>query len=448
MAFDLGAVVGKMVLDRKDWDASVNKGLDDMDSMEKKTARMGENFKQTGRQISSLGTRIAMLGTLAMTPFALSIRTAAQENYSFQMRLNTMGDEIKRIQANFANAFLPVLDKFNNTLKGLNLSLDNFNPSLKETIFRFTGLSVVGLVVAGVLLKVAGALVQISPLVSVVGAAFAGWKIGEKISEMSGLNEALSGEDGLFTKMWMWLEEKKLLEKWESFIGIFRKKSIAGNIPTMDLGQIVVGGGGANKQLSDEGVKTFTWVDTFNRKMTEFSAGFQKSLKDAIVELSNFGKLGEDIAKRMATGMSDSISSLFFNVFSGQLSELKQVFADWGNSLLKMLSDVFAKIFMYYAIINPLTASFPGLKPAFGLAEGTNYVPYTGVYKLHAGEEVKPAKYSKENSETKPIMIYNMITPEAIAAAMSGEEGTGVIINAVTLSSLNNGPIRKEVKLR
>jgi len=41
-----------------------------------------------------------------------------------------------------------------------------------------------------------------------------------------------------------------------------------------------------------------------------------------------------------------------------------------------------------------------------------------------------------------------MITPEAIAAAMSGEEGTGVIINAVTLSSLNNGPIRKEVKLR
>jgi len=218
---------------------------------------------------------------------------------------------------------------------------------------------------------------KLYPLLTVTGAALTGWKIGEKITEMSGLNEALSGENGLFTKMWMWLEEKKLLEKWESFIGIFRKKSISGNMPTMDLGQIVVGGGGANKQLSDEGVKTFTWVDTFNRKMTEFSAGFQKSLKDAIVELSNFGKLGEDIAKRMATGMSDSISSLFFNVFSGQLSELKQVFADWGNSLLKMLSDVFAKIFMYYAIIT-IDSIFPWAKTGFRPRRGDELCPIYG----------------------------------------------------------------------
>jgi len=39
------------------------------------------------------------------------------------------------------------------------------------------------------------------PIVAAIGAAFAGWKIGRVVSEATGLDEALSGENGLFTKM-------------------------------------------------------------------------------------------------------------------------------------------------------------------------------------------------------------------------------------------------------
>ena len=58
---------------------------------------------------------------------------------------------------------------------------------------------------------VLGFKVSLGGLVGIAAAAFAGWKIGRLIGEVTGLDEALSGENGLFTKMWGWLiknEEK------------------------------------------------------------------------------------------------------------------------------------------------------------------------------------------------------------------------------------------------
>jgi len=46
------------------------------------------------------------------------------------------------------------------------------------------------------------------------------------------------------------------------------------------------------------------------------------------------------------------------------------------------------------------------------------------------------------------LTIYNLITPEAIAAAMAGKEGEGVIVNAININSLRNGIVRREVKRR
>lgn len=47
------------------------------------------------------------------------------------------------------------------------------------------------------------------PLALVAGAAFAGWKIGRVLSEMTGLDNLLSGPDGVFTKMFKWLDKNE-----------------------------------------------------------------------------------------------------------------------------------------------------------------------------------------------------------------------------------------------
>ena len=57
-------------------------------------------------------------------------------------------------------------------------------------------------------------------------------------------------------------------------------------------------------------------------------------------------------------------------------------------------------------------------------------------------------RYDSNREQAQRLTIYNMITPEAVAAAMSGKEGEGVIVNTINLNSLRNGVIRREVVKR
>ncbi len=85
---------------------------------------------------------------------------------------------------------------------------------------------------------------------------------------------------------------------------------------------------------------------------------------------------------------------------------------------------------------------------ASGFATGIDRVPYGGYYKLHEGEQVIP-KYSEHNNANtneQPLIIYNMITPEAVAMAMSSDHGKNVIVNTVSKDSMANGPTRKAIK--
>jgi len=49
--------------------------------------------------------------------------------------------------------------------------------------------------------------VSLGGVAGIAGAAFIGWNIGRVLGEVTGLDEALSGEEGLFTKMWEWLDK-------------------------------------------------------------------------------------------------------------------------------------------------------------------------------------------------------------------------------------------------
>ena len=51
-----------------------------------------------------------------------------------------------------------------------------------------------------------------------------------------------------------------------------------------------------------------------------------------------------------------------------------------------------------------------------------------------------------DGGRTIQLTILNQITPEAIAAAMSGPEGQGVIVNTINMDALNNGKVRRTIR--
>jgi len=54
----------------------------------------------------------------------------------------------------------------------------------------------------------------------------------------------------------------------------------------------------------------------------------------------------EAFAKQTASNMESAFSNLFFKAFTGELKSVKEVFADFGRSMLQMISQILAKIVM------------------------------------------------------------------------------------------------------
>lgn len=485
--FDAGAISAKITLDASAFNTTAKQVQSNVRDIGAEMQKFGQNIVQVGTQIGKLGSRFIMFGGMILAPLTLAMRQLSKENIIIKDKF----DELNRTFSDFGNTLsgyiIPYLDKLIDTIKSIEKWFNNLSSSNKKLIVDFMVLSGVILIVVGTGLKLTqlilllngqllimgGFLLKAIPLLQIfstfrfmglttdiiiliknmglaypaillVASAFAGWKIGEWIGKISGLNEALSGENGLFTKMFMWLDKHDLIGKMERFAVNIAKLSIKGLRlavpilpeikPTVDLGKIEI-------------VREEKSLDTLKSKLDKFWTGFGIGAKEAIEDLANFGKLGADVAKNTAQAMSRFFEDLFFNVFTGQLRDIQQVFIDFGNNILRILAQVFSRIIMFYTIIKPLSGIFGVSTSVLGFQEGTDRIPYTGVYRLHEGEKVVP-RYDSNREQAQRLTIYNMITPEAVAAAMSGKEGEGVIVNTINLNSLRNGVIRREVVKR
>jgi hypothetical protein len=486
--FDVGAIVGQIVLDKSKWDGSVSKVQNDVKNLSQRTEQMADSLASVGRGLSRFSTNLLFMGGTLISPLVLSLKNAAKESYDFQVQFDRLNNSFRNIQGDLARELLPKLEKLASIVEDMASNFEKLNPQTKSAAVNIVLFTSVALIMSGILGKiVANTMILISaltrfssvlltlipvmsifksfrlmglatdvgvlatnvgwlyPVVMAAGAAFAGWKVGEWISGISGLDEALSGENGLFTKMFIWLEKKGINEKLEKFKNLMvaiAPLNLANTLKNMNE-QAPAGIGGDLGTIHI--VKQITWMDELIKKGKEFSDGFGAGLKKVVVELSNFGTLGEDVAKRTATAMTNAFSNGFFNVITGQFENMKQVAADFGESLLKILSDILSRVMMYFLVLQPLTSNFTWLKPAFGMADGTNYVPFTGVYKLHAGEEVKPSAYVREdNNQKQNLTIQNLIVSESVAAAMATREGKNVIVNVIRMDAASNGTTRKE----
>lgn len=114
----------------------------------------------------------------------------------------------------------------------------------------------------------------------------------------------------------------------------------------------------------------------------------QKDMQAAIQNYKTWGDIMRGMATDTAQAMSRSFSDGFFNLFTGQLSSIKDMFADFGRSVLRILADVMAKLL----ITRTLGAAFP----AFNLL-GTMHAG--GVVRAHSGLAVDEVPIIAQSGE-------------------------------------------------
>ena len=148
--------------------------------------------------------------------------------------------------------------------------------------------------------------------------------------------------------------------------------------------------------------------------------------------------------------MERTSETFFLNAFRGHITSARDLFREFANMMVEGLARILAQWLTMRAFGMAMGGGWGGAMNVLGsFAEGTPYVPYTGVYKLHAGEKVTPRYNAQEDGgHDREIVINNMIAPSAIAQSMLSREGRNVIVNVIDENSLRNGQVRKTIGRR
>jgi len=80
-------------------------------------------------------------------------------------------------------------------------------------------------------------------------------------------------------------------------------------------------------------------------------------------------KAMEEFAKEAARNIQDAFAEFFFDVFSGELDNAKELFEDFGRTMLKTIANIIAQLLVVQAI-KAASAAFPGLGNLFALHQG------------------------------------------------------------------------------
>jgi hypothetical protein len=421
MAFDAGAIVGKMVLDKSDWDKSVGKVQIDFNNATARTRQLGEEMVSTSKRVGMVGTKMIMLGTTALAPIGLMVKQLSEHNVVLQSKLHDVSLGFQDLGAGMIRYVIPHIDNLSKMLRDLAGNFNQLPEPMKKFITDLVIVSSFTLIAAGTVLKLTMAirglwgnlilakigignmletlalLAMYHPVVAAITAitiALAGLVLSTKESREAflGLLDTMKNKVMGLANFWKNIGAGPVA----SISDVLTKGSFAVG---QKLAEWTAQGKNAFEELGKVWSDSFS-VDLGNIDVTGGGSGISKWQ-----EFSAFSE------------MSSTISNVFFDVMTFKFDNLQQVAADFGNAFLKMLADIFARIVMYFAIIEPLMIAFPELKPALALgsvaghAEGIDRVPYTGMYKLHADETVVP-KYDANNNGKQDV-AYNIYANDA-----------------------------------
>jgi len=369
----------KLVKDSKDASLAVGSSVDKvMDKTQEQIKRTQRGFESFGYGLRKLSSSLMIMGTMISAPFIASINVAAKTNAQIRLAMLGVTSSFRNLSEEIGNAALPLIEKFSEAIRKLVKWFVDLPPEVKKNIVQFSlligiTLTLIGSVVRLIyMLKIVGALDALKTIITfliinfkllsiILGSvviAFAAWKVGIWISDITGLNEALSGKNGLFTKIFEWLDKNNVLGKLKEFAATIGSLAIRwstgmGFIPpeAIDLGKITVT---PPKTVKKE-------KSPFGKMMDELGAGFKVGILNIYKEFTNFGAAMENGAKTIAMGMKDSFSTIFFDAFTGELKKAQEYFTAFGRIILKVLAEILAQILVVRTLRTVLPSSWFGI---------------------------------------------------------------------------------------
>ncbi len=204
----------------------------------------------------------------------------------------------------------------------------------------------------------------------------------------------------------------------------------------------------------------------------EMTVAVKMTVNQWLAQLKQDFNAALEFTQGVYNAMQSTFKSVVVDGIKGDLQSMESYFVNFGNLVIDVIGEIIAKWVAMKVITGAVsavtsafslgsgmvstgnqsvaghsfTSAFNGTSAA-GYADGISYVPEAGLYKLHKGETVAP-KYDSGKGQGLVVTIQNLITPEAVAMAMSGKEGEGVIVNVIDSKSLRNGSTRRTIQAR
>jgi len=211
-------------------------------------------------------------------------------------------------------------------------------------------------------------------------------------------------------------------------------------------------------------------LDAYNLKMESMGLSFLKLKGDAKDVFGDMPMILSDSVQ----SMQNTLSTFLFDFFTGNLDNAASYFQSFANSILQSFSNMIAQMVaqaLWASTVSTILSFFsgmggiatgsstaigtrtggvgPGISGSFGgvptwsptsYASGTEYVPHTGLYKLHQGEEVKTADQAGETG----INIINVIDEKMVPAILS--RYPNAVVNIINENIIRQGSTRKVIK--
>ncbi len=358
--------------------------------------KAGQQMRQLGRDISQLGQTITFVGAGITAPLALAFKSAEKYSLSVKAQMDILKNVMLGFQVSVAESMLPTVTRLTNVLGLMLQKWNELDPVMRQHIVNATLMTGVYLTIGGTLVLLVSRLVRFAGTIVTVVSKMALFATVHPV--IAGLAVAI----GAVILM---------MNKWQDLGSTV--------LNTMEIGALMVAIGWEKVALANAKVIQYTAALAGNMQMVAWAAEQIVYVKDAIAGLegnisnimsSGKGKLVdlttdiakfaeelkkilsgeikfnyrpivetfnalEQLAKSTAQAMTNSFGQLFFTVFSGQMRDITQVFADFGRSIIQILAQVLAKFILIKTI--------GGI--SIGGTKLSTYFHSGGVVKAHSG---------------------------------------------------------------
>lgn len=416
---------------------------------------LGVHMKQLGREISQVGHFIGLLGATITGPMLLAFRNSAE----YSSRVSTQMERLKNVTTAFqvaiGEALAPIMEKFTNILGTLLNQWNGLGSAQQQAIIQATFMAGVYLTMTGIVVTFIGKIVAFTGEILKLGAAFMSlsgaqmaivaliaavallilyWdklgkvatpvlnalEIGSKmvaigfLSIVRGINEAFSNILDKASLIYEKVSQFQLLPesmKVNYKIAALSLKDMSNQLranAAVTDNYIKSLEGGIQKILVTGKGDLVGFFDNAHAKIKSIFDLFKNPPKVNIEPVVKQFNAMKDIAQNTAQAMSHSLGDFFFNVVTGKLNNLKQVFADFGQSILHILSNALAKLIL----VKTIGMAFPGLGQFF----------HQGGLVFHSGGIIPRAHSGMLASDEIPIIAQ---TGEGVLSRR-GMSGLGV----------------------